>query len=90
MINFLEVLVTIVSLILIGVVVAQKSKTQGMGAGFGGGAEDLFGSRARGMDALLPFRHLDPCLGTIDAYILNNGTCGTYRRFFVARNSRRT
>ena len=51
MINFLEVLVTIVSLILIGVVVAQKSKTQGMGAGFGGGAEDLFGSRARGMDA---------------------------------------
>ena len=35
------------------VVVAQKSKTQGMGAGFGGGAEDLFGSRARGMDALL-------------------------------------
>ena len=38
MINFLEVLVTIVSLILIGVVVAQKSK---------------FGSRARGMDALL-------------------------------------
>lgn len=24
-----------------------------MGAGFGGGAEDLFGSRARGMDALL-------------------------------------
>ena len=53
MINFLEVLVTIVSLILIGVVVAQKSKTQGMGAGFGGGAEDLFGSRARGMDALL-------------------------------------
>ena len=53
MINFLEVLVTIVSLILIGVVVAQKSKTQGMGAGFGGGAEDLFGSRTRGMDALL-------------------------------------
>ena len=53
MINFLEVLVTIVSLILIGVVVAQKSKTQGMGAGFGGGAEELFGRRARGMDALL-------------------------------------
>lgn len=24
-----------------------------MGAGFGGGADDLFGSRARGMDALL-------------------------------------
>ena len=43
----------ILSLLIIGVVVAQKSKTQGMGAGFGGGAEDLFGSRARGMDALL-------------------------------------
>nr|WP_206081582.1 MULTISPECIES: preprotein translocase subunit SecG [Megasphaera] len=49
----MEILVVILSLILIGVVVAQKSKTQGMGAGFGGGAEDLFGSRARGMDALL-------------------------------------
>ena len=53
MITVLEILVVILSLILIGVVVAQKSKTQGMGAGFGGGAEDLFGSRARGMDALL-------------------------------------
>jgi preprotein translocase subunit SecG len=52
-ITVLEILVVILSLILIGVVVAQKSKTQGMGAGFGGGAEDLFGSRARGMDALL-------------------------------------
>ena len=47
MITVLEILVVILSLILIGVVVAQKSKTQG------GGAEDLFGSRARGMDALL-------------------------------------
>ena len=53
MITVLEILVIIVSLLLITVVVAQKSKTQGMGAGFGGGAEDLFGSRARGMDALL-------------------------------------
>ena len=52
MITVLEILVIIVSLLLITVVVAQKSKTQGMGAGFGG-AEDLFGSRARGMDALL-------------------------------------
>ena len=49
----LEDVVVILSLLIIGVVVAQKSKTQGMGAGFGGGAEDLFGSRARGMDALL-------------------------------------
>ena len=49
----LEVVVVILSLLIIGVVVAQKSKTQGMGAGFGGGAEDLFGSSARGMDALL-------------------------------------
>lgn len=49
----LEVVVVILSLLIIGVVVAQKSKTQGMGVGFGGGAEDLFGSRARGMDALL-------------------------------------
>ncbi len=53
MITFLEIFVTILSLVLIGVVVAQKSKTQGMGAGFGGGAEDLFGGRARGVDALL-------------------------------------
>ena len=53
MITVLEILVIIVSLLLITGVVAQKSKTQGMGAGFGGGAEDLFGSRARGMDALL-------------------------------------
>ena len=53
MITVLEILVVILSLVLIGVVVAQKSKTQGMGAGFGGGTEDLFGSRARGMDAFL-------------------------------------
>ncbi len=53
MITVLEVIDVILALLIIGVVVAQKSKTQGMGAGFGGGAEDLFGSRARGMDALL-------------------------------------
>jgi preprotein translocase subunit SecG len=52
-ITALEIVVTLLALVLIGVVVAQKSKTQGMGAGFGGGAEDLFGSRARGMDAFL-------------------------------------
>ena len=52
MITALEIIVVILALLIIGVVVAQKSKTQGMGAGFGGGAEDLFGSRARGMDAL--------------------------------------
>ena len=49
MITALEIIVVILALLIIGVVVAQKSK----GAGFGGGAEDLFGSRARGMDALL-------------------------------------
>ncbi|MCH4178613.1 MAG: preprotein translocase subunit SecG [Megasphaera sp.] len=53
MITVLEILVTLLAIVLIGIVVAQKSKTQGMGAGFGGGAEDLFGGRARGMDALL-------------------------------------
>lgn len=53
MITALEIIVVILALLIIGVVVAQKSKTQGMGAGFGGGAEDLFGSRSRGMDALL-------------------------------------
>lgn len=53
MITALEIIVVILALLIIGVVVAQKSKTQSMGAGFGGGAEDLFGSRARGMDALL-------------------------------------
>ena len=53
MITVWEIIDVILALLIIGVVVAQKSKTQGMGAGFGGGAEDLFGSRARGMDALL-------------------------------------
>lgn len=53
MITFLEIFDVILALVLIGVVVAQKSKTQGMGAGMGGGADELFGSRARGMDALL-------------------------------------
>ena len=48
MITALEIIVVILALLIIGVVVAQKSKTQGMGAGFGGGADDLFGSRARG------------------------------------------
>ena len=52
-ITFLEIVVVILAIVLIGVVVAQKSKTQGMGAGMGGGADELFGSRARGMDALL-------------------------------------
>lgn len=52
-ITVLQIAVVLLALLLIGVVVAQKSKTQGMGAGFGGGAEDLFGSRARGLDALL-------------------------------------
>ncbi|EHM38440.1 preprotein translocase subunit SecG [Anaeroglobus geminatus] len=81
MITVLEILVIIVSLLLITVVVAQKSKTQGMGAGFGGGAEDLFGSRARGMDALLskmtdhPFRYfrcLNLTFRQIVAYILTD------------------
>ena len=53
MITVLEIIDVILALLIIGVVVAQKSKTQGMGDGFGGGAEELFGSRARGMDALL-------------------------------------
>ena len=36
MITALEIIVVILALLIIGVVVAQKSKTQGMGAGFGG------------------------------------------------------
>ena len=42
MITVLEIIDVILALLIIGVVVAQKSKTQGMGAGFGGGAEDDF------------------------------------------------
>ena len=53
MITALEIFVGLLSIVLIVVVCAQKSKTQGMGAGMGGGADELFGSRARGMDALL-------------------------------------
>ena len=34
MITALEIIVVILALLIIGVVVAQKSKTQGMGAGF--------------------------------------------------------
>jgi len=52
-ITIFEILSVIISLLLIGVVVAQKSKTQGMGGAMGGGADELFGGRARGVDALL-------------------------------------
>ena len=77
MITALEIIVVILALLIIGVVVAQKSKTQGMGAGFGGGADDLFGSRARGMDAFQNDYHLIGIVcrlylrvGQIDAYLL--------------------
>ena len=51
MITVLMVLDAIIGLLLIGSVVMQTPKSAGMG--MGGGSDTVFGSSARGLDALL-------------------------------------
>ncbi len=46
MIIFLYVLVTIISLLVIGIILIQPSKSGGMGAAFGGIGESVFGAQA--------------------------------------------
>lgn len=43
----------IVSILVILVVVMQSSKSSGMGGAISGGADTLFGGKAKGIDALL-------------------------------------
>jgi preprotein translocase subunit SecG len=46
-------LLSILSVVLILAIVAQESKTPGMGSAIGGGTESLMGGRSRGKDAVL-------------------------------------
>ena len=51
---FLEILLVIFSIGLIGVVLLQKGKSAGLSGAISGGAEHLFGKqKARGMDLVL-------------------------------------
>lgn len=54
MVNFVKVLMAVVSVGLILVVLLQSSKSAGLSGAIGGGAEHLMGkAKARGFDALL-------------------------------------
>ncbi len=52
MLTVLMVLDAIVAIVLIASILGQEAKSAGMG-GMGGGADTVFSSKARGMDALL-------------------------------------
>lgn len=52
MLTLLMILDAIVCIALIAAVLGQEAKSDGMG-GLGGGAETVFSSKVRGMDALL-------------------------------------
>ena len=52
MLTLMMVLDAIVAIVLIASILAQEAKSAGMG-GMGGGADTVFSSKARGMDALL-------------------------------------
>lgn len=53
MTTMLMVIDTIICLLLIVSVVLQSSKSAGMGGSISGGADAVFGGKARGVDALL-------------------------------------
>ena len=55
MLTILMILDAIVCIILIASILGQEAKSAGMGGmgGMGGGADTVFSSKARGMDALL-------------------------------------
>ena len=50
--NFLMVLEIIVSILLIVVVIAQTSKSSGMGGAVSGAADSTFGGKERGLDVI--------------------------------------
>ena len=52
MLTLMMVLDAIVAIVLIASILGQEAKSAGMG-GMGGGADTVFSSKARGMDALL-------------------------------------
>lgn len=52
LLTVLMILDALVAIILIASVLGQEAKSSGMG-GMGGGADTVFSSKARGMDALL-------------------------------------
>jgi len=53
LIQFLMVLDAIVCIALIASVVMQSSKSSGMGGSIAGGADAVFGGKAKGLDAFL-------------------------------------
>ena len=53
MIQFLMVLDAIICIALIASVVLQSSKSSGMGGSISGGADAVFGGKAKGLDAFL-------------------------------------
>ena len=66
LLNILMVLDALVCIGLIAAVLGQEAKSDGMG-GLGGGADTVFSSKARGMDALLA--RVTVVLGVIFAVI---------------------
>ena len=57
----------IIAVILIATIVLQSGKSAGMGGSIGGGADQVFGGKAGGMDALLS--KLTMVFGTIFAVL---------------------
>lgn len=53
MVTALMILEAILSIALIATVVLQSGKSAGMGGSIAGGADTLFGGKARGLDAVL-------------------------------------
>jgi preprotein translocase subunit SecG len=52
LLTVLMILDALIAIVLIAAVLGQEAKSDGMG-GLGGGADTVFSSKARGMDALL-------------------------------------
>lgn len=67
MLTVLMVIDAIIAVILIATIVLQSGKSAGMGGSIGGGADQVFGGKAGGMDALLS--KLTMILGAIFAIL---------------------
>lgn len=67
MLTVLMVIDAIIAVILIATIVLQSGKSAGMGGSIGGGADQVFGGKAGGMDALLS--KLTMVFGTIFAVL---------------------
>ena len=59
LLTVLMILDALIAIVLIAAVLGQEAKSDGMG-GLGGGADTVFSSKARGMDALLAIVQMPP------------------------------